>query len=681
MAPDPPPAPLNESQQRRLSVSIRYIAGLMNEIDSILLLGRDRSPFRPVLDLAPPQIGVLQDYTARIRQELAQAARRLQIDVEHGDADPLRSIDAQAIGAGIAIEEMRSRYLRGYGALDPRAAADVDRTCDALARTIEALRTFVAGGEREDLAARLARLEKTPFDRQALARVERIVREQGLVEFRPILRSLVERLEERRFHVAFFGRVSSGKSSLVNALLGAPILPVGVTPVTAVPTRVRLGSPPSALVQHADGSAVTVPLGELAHFASEAENPGNVKKIARLEVVCSSPYLAEGIELVDTPGVGSLATAGAEESFAYLPRTDLALLLVDTGSALGRDEISLLRLLSEAAIPFEILVSKADLAGPAERERLRAWVTDTVARELGASPSVTPVSAVPAGRSLLEAWIAGRFLPLIERREELLARSIRRVAGRLLEGLIAALRRRLGRDAGTTAADAEALVREADARLSEASDAALRLGLETEHLARGVLGGAARSAAAAWREGRRDSDALELLTEALEREIGSLRQSTAERLKQLHTGLSAAAKTIGEAALDLFLARSPGPDLASLPVLDARAALPPGRIARPLTAGFSPSWAERRALAALRGAYDRPLADLLRVYGFRLRDGSLRSLKKMGEAFHDAARAFTSSGSAAALSPADRERLARDLEALTSIQKQQGAVLTEEIRR
>ena len=42
--------------------------------------------------------------------------------------------------------------------------------------------------------------------------------------------------------VAVFGQFKSGKSSLLNAVLGADVLPVGVLPVTTVVTRVTAGS-------------------------------------------------------------------------------------------------------------------------------------------------------------------------------------------------------------------------------------------------------------------------------------------------------------------------------------------------------------------------------------------------------------------------------------------------------
>jgi hypothetical protein len=55
---------------------------------------------------------------------------------------------------------------------------------------------------------------------------------------------LMQRLAAGRLRVAIVGEAKRGKSSLINPLLGGPVLPTGVTPVTAVATTVRDGSRP-----------------------------------------------------------------------------------------------------------------------------------------------------------------------------------------------------------------------------------------------------------------------------------------------------------------------------------------------------------------------------------------------------------------------------------------------------
>ena len=45
---------------------------------------------------------------------------------------------------------------------------------------------------------------------------------------------------EGRFHLAVLGQFKRGKSTLLNALIGESILPVGVVPLTAAPTFIQL---------------------------------------------------------------------------------------------------------------------------------------------------------------------------------------------------------------------------------------------------------------------------------------------------------------------------------------------------------------------------------------------------------------------------------------------------------
>jgi len=75
----------------------------------------------------------------------------------------------------------------------------------------------------------------------------------------------------------------------------------------------------------------------LAKLVTEQGNPGNHGNVVRAIVEVPSPRLRDGIMLVDTPGLGSLAKRGAAETLAYLPSCDLALLLIDAGATLNEE--------------------------------------------------------------------------------------------------------------------------------------------------------------------------------------------------------------------------------------------------------------------------------------------------------------------------------------------------------
>ena len=246
------------------------------------------------------------------------------------------------------------------------------------------------------------------------------------MEFRPALEMIVSRLENPSFEVAVFGRVSCGKSSLLNHIAGIDALPVGVTPVTAVPTRLVSGDRPSVVVSFAESQSRAVGLEHLWEYASEEGNPGNEKHVTSILVKLPSPRLREGIVFVDTPGVGSLALAGGAETIAYLPRCDLGVVLVDSASTLNQEDLALLRALYGAGIPAMVLLSKADLLTPGDRVRMMDYVREQFRRELGLDLPVHPVSTVGADESLLTAWFDKELTPLLDRHRRLAEASLKR---------------------------------------------------------------------------------------------------------------------------------------------------------------------------------------------------------------------------------------------------------------
>ncbi len=152
--------------------------------------------------------------------------------------------------------------------------------------------------------------------------------ELGAERVRDEALALAERVAEGRFYVTCVGQFKRGKSTLLNALVGRPILPTGVVPVTATPTIVRYGDPPSAIVRHADGHTHVIEVDAVSQYVAEEENPGNLKEVAAVEVLLPSSLLRGGMCLVDTPGLGSVFEVATESTHAFVPHIDAALLVV-----------------------------------------------------------------------------------------------------------------------------------------------------------------------------------------------------------------------------------------------------------------------------------------------------------------------------------------------------------------
>src|SRR5581483_7180122 len=440
----------------------------------------------------------------------------------------------------ITVTDMRPRTLRGYGEIDTSTADAVERACDDLEHALQEFERVIAA-RAESIEDRIARLEEVPFDPRLLDHMARLIRTYGFVEFRPALQSLVSRLEERTFNIALFGRVSSGKSSLLNALLGAPLLPVGVTPITAVPTRVRSGLPARIRVRLEEESPRELPLDQLAEFVSEERNPRNRKRVSRIDVVCPSQRLPEGVEFVDTPGIGALATQGASETFAYLPRADIAVLLIDIGSSVGSDELMLLRLLFDAAVPVRIALSKADLVDADARARMQRYVAETLQKELGNVPAVSVVSSVPEGASLLDAWLKNEIEPMLAESGKRRLQSINRIGEMLRENLLRRLRIEIRELPGRPAGASEVQVEEARKSLRRLQErfqgVADRLRAEWHH----VLEDAAEEVAIGWRAHRKPVPARPIVSRLLHDAMLHVRREFATEFANLKTVLLATA--------------------------------------------------------------------------------------------------------------------------------------------
>src|SRR5580692_2927229 len=119
------------------------------------------------------------------------------------------------------------------------------------------------------------------------------------------LLSLEQKLVSNQLHLAVLGQMKRGKSSFINALLGAEILPTGVLPVTSVISEIRYGVVPEAAIFYRTGQREKVALSALADYITESANPSNKKRVASVEISHPSPFLEAGIVLIDTPGIGS----------------------------------------------------------------------------------------------------------------------------------------------------------------------------------------------------------------------------------------------------------------------------------------------------------------------------------------------------------------------------------------
>ena len=196
---------------------------------------------------------------------------------------------------------------------------------------------------------------------------------------------------DETFLLVVAGEFNAGKSSFVNALLGSPVLPEGVTPTT---DRIYV-------LVHGEQAGELQPTAD--PFVSRLTHP--------------LPGL-EGVAVVDTPGTNAIIRQHQALTEGFLPRADLLLFLTSADRPFTESERQFLELAARWGRAAVMVVNKADLLEtPEQREEVREHVAKGARDVLGMNPSVFLVSARAEQRGG-DAGFAALRSALIERLSE-----------------------------------------------------------------------------------------------------------------------------------------------------------------------------------------------------------------------------------------------------------------------
>lgn len=661
---------MNENHKRHLWVTFRHVDELLSDAARLLSGADAGSPFaKHAADATPVQRRVVEDYVRRVRTLMTSALDRMGIPVESPDIGAVKAALTSFLFADIAIEETEPGRMGGYGAISEEDARELNETTGELRAVIKQMSGYLSLGSGADLQARLARFEGVLGEAALLQELSRVITSHGLLELRPSLSLLVDQMESDSFEIAVFGRVSSGKSSLLNHVVRSAVLPVGVTPITAVPVRISGGPEPRATVRFADREPLVADLARLAEFATEQQNPGNLKHVTAIRVELPEERLREGVTLVDTPGLGSLATSGGAESLAYLPRADLGVVLTDAASTLTPEDVAVIETLLRSGARAMVLISKADILTPPDRERLRDYVARHLTSEVGVEVPVYLASVVEA--ALADRWIEQELLPQFKAQRELRAASLRRKVGALREAAVAALRSRLERRARRAPSEAPRQLEEVQRALRRATgliDPAARACDDLAGLLAASADGIIEKAAA-----EIAASGIDQAASALARVVASCEGEVVTKLLGcLEQARSEASNALGRAATLVDGASQQEDELPAprgMPALDAFPVSQRVAIREPLL-GFLGVGFRRRDLAdQIREQVATALHRLLSFHARRLREWSRQTLAELEQVFEAKAarlRGKMERGVGAPTEPeADRASVERDIEALS----------------
>ncbi|MDR1049112.1 MAG: dynamin family protein, partial [Synergistaceae bacterium] len=163
------------------------------------------------------------------------------------------------------------------------------------------------------------------------------------------------------------GITSSGKSTLINAVMGERLLPEETRATTNLIVRCRKGSERAVTVTTKDGSrrvtGAELSAAWMEHLASERLNPGNEKGVSLLEWTSPGAALPEGLVLVDTPGIDACDFPDHSELLLrrLLPAFDIVLYVTSIRNRMKTADLEVLNAVLEQDQKAVFLLSQIDL--------------------------------------------------------------------------------------------------------------------------------------------------------------------------------------------------------------------------------------------------------------------------------------------------------------------------------
>jgi len=190
------------------------------------------------------------------------------------------------------------------------------------------------------------------------------------------------------YQVLLVGRYSTGKSSILNSLLGRKILPEGTVPTTKILTWLLPGEDEFLLSEDSTGQLLRLPLENLCD--ARPENPLNQNE--NLFVSLNHPLLGAGVALIDTPGLEDPDMEAAQKTIKAVDAADAVVFVMDSYVA-SNDKKFLKSLVDKGKTHnLFVVVNKMDVVPKDERreffdERLQ------LLSEIGIAANVFPFSA------------------------------------------------------------------------------------------------------------------------------------------------------------------------------------------------------------------------------------------------------------------------------------------------
>ncbi len=199
----------------------------------------------------------------------------------------------------------------------------------------------------------------------------------------------IDNYQKNEFPVVVLGRWNSGKSTLINAILGEEILPSANKEMTSILTKIYYGEGKEVIIQFDEGKYQTIQRMEMKDYINFRGNKYS-EKLKQIDVRSNSSFLKSGLCILDTPGLSSINELNNNIAFDIMPKANSVLLTFSGLDVGGDDNLNLieqvLRLNYDNLYNIIFIITKSDLLSEEEsldaKESLKELI-DIVQKRLG----------------------------------------------------------------------------------------------------------------------------------------------------------------------------------------------------------------------------------------------------------------------------------------------------------
>ncbi|MEM1347933.1 MAG: dynamin family protein, partial [Myxococcota bacterium] len=262
------------------------------------------------------------------------------------DADAWHAMGLVALEMGDAAEALVALRRSADHAARPEHVRHIEQDLD---HALERLRPMW----------RLPRALEQPSDLdRVLQQIQEFIAQDGrLMEFLPETQKMISTLNAP-LAVAIMGEFNAGKSTMINALIGEEVVPMGVLPTTAHLVVIEYGPRQAAKIVYRDEREEEVTLEQARQLMKT-----NADDIERLEYVYPHPELRT-VRFWDTPGFNALDERHEQTAQRALEQAEGVLWVLDANQVLSQTEFDRIESLPSGRERLLVVINKIDRLGP-----------------------------------------------------------------------------------------------------------------------------------------------------------------------------------------------------------------------------------------------------------------------------------------------------------------------------